>query len=97
MKSCRMGRFSVRTFVCTSVRPPLWAIQPGLRPSQLGLRPSQPGLKPEVGWLGGTYKRTNERTENLPILQDFVPYRGRCPKREGKVGKKKEAIEGKYN
>ena len=21
------------------------------------------------------------RTENLPILQDFVPYRGRCPKR----------------
>ena len=20
-------------------------------------------------------------TENLPILQDFVPYRGRCPKR----------------
>ena len=23
--------------------------------------------------------RTNEYTENLPILQDFVPYRGRCP------------------
>ena len=23
--------------------------------------------------------RTNERTENLPILQDFVPYWGRCP------------------
>ena len=22
------------------------------------------------------------RMENLPILQDFVPYRGRCPKRE---------------
>ena len=22
----------------------------------------------------------NVRTENLPILQDFVPYRGRCPK-----------------
>ena len=21
----------------------------------------------------------DERTENLPILQDFVPYRGRCP------------------
>ena len=23
--------------------------------------------------------RTYGRTENLPILQDFVPYRGRCP------------------
>ena len=22
---------------------------------------------------------TDGRTENLPILQDFVPYRGRCP------------------
>ena len=54
--------------------PPLWASQPGLRPSQPGLRPSQPGLRP--GWMaqGG-----GERTENLPILQDFVPYRGRCP------------------
>ena len=34
--------------------------------------------------LGGgtdvrTYGRTDGRTENLPILQDFVPYRGRCP------------------
>ena len=26
------------------------------------------------------YGRTYVRTENLPILQDFVPYRGRCPK-----------------
>ena len=24
-------------------------------------------------------ERKDERTENLPILQDFVPYRGRCP------------------
>ena len=24
------------------------------------------------GWMDG-------RMENLPILQDFVPYRGRCP------------------
>ena len=23
--------------------------------------------------------RTDKRTEFLPILQDFVPYRGRCP------------------
>ena len=22
---------------------------------------------------------TDEQTENLPILQDFVPYRGPCP------------------
>ena len=25
---------------------------------------------------------TDERTKILPILQDFVPYRGRCPKRQ---------------
>ena len=32
-----------------------------------------------LGWMDG---RTDGRMENLPILQDFVPYRGRCPKRE---------------
>ena len=36
------------------------------------------------GWMDGrtygqTDVRTEVRTENLPILQDFVPYRGRCP------------------
>ena len=31
---------------------------------------------------GETYVRTYERTKNLPILQDFVPYRGRCPKKK---------------
>ena len=41
-----MGRFSVRPFVRSFVRPPLWSSQPGLRPSQPGLRPSQPGLRP---------------------------------------------------
>ena len=29
---------------------------------------------------GGTYAWTYRRMENLPILQDFVPCRGRCPK-----------------
>ncbi len=29
-------------------------------------------------------ERTNGWMENLPILQDFVPYRGRCPKK-GKI------------
>ena len=28
------------------------------------------------GWTDG---RMDGRTENLPILQDFVPYRSRCP------------------
>ena len=28
------------------------------------------------GWMDG---RMDVRTENLPILPDFVPYRGRCP------------------
>ena len=32
------------------------------------------------GTDGRTNGRTDGRTENLPILQDFVPYRGRCPK-----------------
>ena len=27
----------------------------------------------------GVEERMDGRTENLPILQDFVPYRGRCP------------------
>ena len=27
-------------------------------------------------------ERTDERMEFLPILQDFIPYRGRCPKRK---------------
>ena len=26
-----------------------------------------------------TNGKKDERTVNLPILQDFVPYRGRCP------------------
>ena len=33
---------------------------------------------PEGGTDGRTDERTNGRTENLPILQDFVPYRDRC-------------------
>ena len=28
---------------------------------------------------GQTDGRMDGRMENLPILQDFVPYRGRCP------------------
>ena len=32
------------------------------------------------GWMDGrTDGRTDGRMEILPILQDFVPYRGRCP------------------
>ena len=30
---------------------------------------------------------TDKRTENLPILQDFVPFRSRCPKRHGLAGR----------
>ena len=63
----------------------------GLRPGWLGLRPGWRGLRP--GWLGlrpgwlAQRGGTDERTENLPILQDFVPYRGRCPKREKEIEK----------
>ena len=51
-------------------------------------------------WAGSrgdvqTYGRTYIHTENLPILQDFVPYRGRCPKRE--KGKEKKGKGKKEN
>ena len=57
----------------------------GERQGRLGLRHGWLGLRP--GWLAGpeggtdrqTDKQTNGQTENLPILQDFVPYWGRCP------------------
>ena len=39
-------------------------------------------------------ERTNKQMENLPILQDFVPYRGRCPKR-AKNGRGRSRMEGK--
>ena len=39
---------------------------------------------------GRTDGRTDVRTENLPILQDFVPYRGRCPKRERERERERE-------
>ena len=116
-KSCRMGRFSVRTYIRTYVRPsvppsraqeparqalnpasqaseparqaseptrqasepvrqatepPRQASEPvsqaseALRPAWLALRSGWQGLRP--AWL------------DLPILQDFVPFWGRCPK-----------------
>ena len=96
----RQGRFSVRLSVrpsvCPSVRPSGWlAGWLGLRPSWLGLRPGWLGLRP--GWMaqgGGTDGRTNGRTENLPILQDFVPYRGRCPASPMKTKEKVEQGKG---
>ena len=36
------------------------------------------GLRP--GWMAQRGERTDRWTENLPILQDFVPYQGRGPK-----------------
>ena len=72
---------SVRSFVRTYV-PPSGPSQPASQPA------SQPQASGMAGWAsglagwprGGTNGRTNVRTENLPILQDFVPYWGRCPK-----------------
>ena len=52
------------------------ASQPSLR-LQAWLAGPQAWLDgPEEGWMDG---RTDVRTENLPILQDFVPYQGCCP------------------
>ena len=39
---------------------------------------------------GRTNGQTNKRTENLPILQDFVPYWGRCPASQRKIYANKE-------
>ena len=59
-----MGRFSVHLFV----HPIIWPyVRSPLWASGL------------AGWPRGGNGRTDGRTENLPILQDFVPYRGRCP------------------
>ena len=72
---------SVRPYLCPSIRlfpPSSWL---ALRPGWMGLRPAWLALGPSRGGTDGrTDGRTNGRTENLPILQDFVPYRGRCPK-----------------
>ena len=53
----------------------------------LGLRPGWLGLRPSWMFQRGEQmdKQTNEWMENLPILQDFVPYRGRCPKKQYKI------------
>ena len=67
-------------------QPGLRPSQPGLRASQTGLRHCQPGIRlqawldgPEWGIDGETDRQAYIRRENLPILQDFVPYWGRCP------------------
>ena len=41
-----------------------------------------------------TIGRTDKRTENLPILQDSVPYRGRCPASPMKTKEKVEQGKG---
>ena len=50
----------------------------GSEPASLALRPDWPGLRPAWLALGPSRGGTDGRTD-LPILKDFVPYRGRCP------------------
>ena len=54
----------------SEVLMPAWL---ALRPDWLGLRPAWLALGPSMGGLTGGQM-------NLPILQNFVPHRGRCPK-----------------
>ena len=61
-----------------------WLGKLGGPQSQLGeplsqLRGPQSRVGSPRGGGRGTDGRMNERTDNLPILQDFVPYRGHCP------------------
>ena len=65
------------------------ALEPAGRALKPVRRTSEPGGRPQ----GGTNGRTNGWTENLPILQDFVPYRGRCPKRNNRIKQKGMARE----
>ena len=59
--------------------PVEWGDLPFVRP-QTWLAGPQAWLDgPEGGMDGQTDVRTDIRMENLPILQDFVPYRGCCP------------------
>ena len=72
-------------------------------------RPPPLGLKPEAwlaGWASGlaggprggkgwTDERTIEQTDGKsPLLQDFVPYRGRCPASPMKTKEKVEQGKG---
>ena len=43
---------------------------------------------------GRTDGRMDGQTENLPLLQDFVPYRGRCPASPMKTKEKVEQGKG---
>ena len=60
--------------------------------------PSQPSLagwaSGLAGWPRGGNVRTYGRTENLPILQDFAPYRGCCPASPMKTKDKVEQGKG---
>ena len=67
-----------------ALRPACLALKPAwlaLRPDWLGLRPAWLALGPSRGgWTDGrTYGWMYGQTENLPILQDFIPYQGCCP------------------
>ena len=61
----------------------------GFRPGWLGLRPGWMAQRGERTYVR-TDGRTDVRTENLPILQDFVPFRGRCPASQRKIYANKE-------
>ena len=47
------------------------------------------------GQTDGKTDRQTDGTENLPILQDFVPYPGRCPASPQKDQRKTKVKQGK--
>ena len=67
--------------------------RPEAQPARLEAQPARPGAKPGFrlqpwlagfqAWLDGSEGVTDGQAggcrENLPILQDFAPYRGCCP------------------
>ena len=100
-----MGRNSVRTSDRTSARPLFgWSNHPICKESEgklegfegllewSGGQPAGSEGQPEGGWTDvRTDGRTDVRTEFLPILQDFLPCRGRCPKKgEEKMEERKK-------
>ena len=85
---------SIRTSIRPSVHPSVHPFPPLGQPARPETQPaSQPSLRlqtwlagpqiwlagPEGGGDGQTEGWTDRQMENIPILQDFVPYWGRCP------------------
>ena len=103
-KNCTVGPTQIIAWhqhpsVHSSVCPP--NDRPKAKPDRLQAQPdrsqvSQPGPASQASGPASQDGRTDRRmyVRNLPILQDFVPYRGRCPASQWKFQANKEQGKG---